>query len=120
MSICHTVIPDISEGEQGEEIIRYQASSPDELALIEGANTFGYEFVNRSMNTISIKVFQRQSEDWNVFFEFPFDSTRKRMSLIVKSQNSEDYLLLTKGADSIMIPRLLIDKAELKILEKMH
>ena len=70
------------------------------------------------MNTISIKVFQRQSEDWNVFFEFPFDSTRKRMSLIVKSQNSEDYLLLTKGADSIMIPRLLIDKAELKILEK--
>jgi len=32
--------------------------------------------------------------------EFPFDSTRKRMSLIVKEGGN--YYLMTKGADSIM------------------
>jgi len=36
--------------------------------------------------------------------EFPFDSTRKRMSLIVK--HAGKYFLMTKGADSIMLPRL--------------
>jgi magnesium-transporting ATPase (P-type) len=36
--------------------------------------------------------------------EFPFDSTRKRMSLIIK--HAGKYFLMTKGADSIMLPRL--------------
>ena len=41
--------------------------------------------------------------------EFPFDSTRKRMSLIVKHLGSGRYYLMCKGADSIMMPRIKID-----------
>ena len=36
--------------------------------------------------------------------EFPFDSTRKRMTLVVRYQGQ--YLLLCKGADSIILPRI--------------
>lgn len=36
--------------------------------------------------------------------EFPFDSTRKRMSLVVK--HGDEYILMTKGADSIVLPRV--------------
>lgn len=42
-------------------------------------------------------------EKYDILAEFPFDSTRKRMTLIVRYQ--EKYLLMCKGADSIMIPR---------------
>lgn len=41
--------------------------------------------------------------------EFPFDSTRKRMSLLVKNVTSGKFYLMAKGADSIMLPRIKID-----------
>ena len=43
-------------------------------------------------------------EKYEVVAEFPFDSTRKRMSLIIFFNNK--YYIMTKGADSIMIPRI--------------
>ena len=39
LAVCHTVIPEIRDGE-----IRYQASSPDEAALVAGAEILGYQF----------------------------------------------------------------------------
>lgn len=36
--------------------------------------------------------------------EFPFDSTRKRMSLIIKY--GDVIYLMSKGADSIILPRI--------------
>ena len=39
LAVCHTVIPEI----QDEKIV-YQASSPDEAALVAGAELLGYQF----------------------------------------------------------------------------
>lgn len=39
LAVCHTVIPEV----KGEKII-YQASSPDEAALVQGAELLGYRF----------------------------------------------------------------------------
>lgn len=106
LSICHTVM--IENDEQLGEI-KYQASSPDELALIDGAKAGGYKFIARNVNNIGIEIkHSKTKEVYEVLNEFPFDSTRKRMSLIVKKKGSEEILMMTKGADSIMIPRLLI------------
>ena len=44
MAVCHTVIPE--RGDDGE-IASYNAASPDEKALVEGAKMYGYQFVNR-------------------------------------------------------------------------
>lgn len=41
---------------------------------------------------------------YEICAEFPFDSNRKRMSLIVKF--GDEYFLMTKGADSIVLPRI--------------
>ena len=54
-----------------------------------------------------MKVFNEltnQSEEYEILKEFPFDPDRKRMTLIVKHRGK--YLMMTKGADSIMLPRL--------------
>ena len=42
LSVCHTVIPETVEDEPGKII--YQASSPDEGALVKGAQSLGYNF----------------------------------------------------------------------------
>jgi phospholipid-transporting ATPase len=39
LAVCHTVIPEVKE-----EKTVYQASSPDEAALVEGAEHLGYKF----------------------------------------------------------------------------
>jgi phospholipid-transporting ATPase len=45
LSVCHTVIPETVEERPGE--IVYQASSPDEGALVKGAKSLGYYFTVR-------------------------------------------------------------------------
>lgn len=43
LAVCHTVIPENVEDSPGE--IVYQASSPDEAALVEGAKILGFTFI---------------------------------------------------------------------------
>jgi len=44
LAVCHTVIPEVRDGKT-----HYQASSPDEAALVAGAEMLGYQFhVGRS------------------------------------------------------------------------
>lgn len=39
LAVCHTVIPEVKDGK-----LVYQASSPDEAALVSGAELLGYQF----------------------------------------------------------------------------
>ena len=108
ISICHTVVPDLKpiENPRNSQIpILYQASSPDELALINAAYKCGYKFLNRTANSVTVQINFGIPENWNTLIEFPFDSSRKRMSLIVENKNK--YFLMTKGADSVMMDRCI-------------
>ena len=54
-----------------------------------------------------MKIFNeltQRDEEYEILREFPFDSDRKRMTLIVRHQGR--VIMMTKGADSIMLPRL--------------
>jgi magnesium-transporting ATPase (P-type) len=85
--------------------INYQASSPDELALIQGAKQCG--MVLKEKNTEKMVVLNEitgETEEYFIKAEFPFDSTRKRMTLLVKFK--DQWILMCKGADSIIIPRI--------------
>jgi phospholipid-transporting ATPase len=42
LAVCHTVIPEQDENDPSK--INFQASSPDEAALVEGARSLGYLF----------------------------------------------------------------------------
>ena len=65
----------------------------------------GFEFINKTSESIEVKRFDGVKQIWELILELPFDSTRKRMSVIVKRkdiENSEIYVFC-KGADSAMM-----------------
>jgi magnesium-transporting ATPase (P-type) len=44
----------------------------------------GFKFVEKTSDTVKIEIeYLKKFETYTVLAEFPFDSTRKRMSLIV-------------------------------------
>ncbi len=53
LAVCHTCMVEQDKEKSGQ--LKYSASSPDELALVNGAKSVGIEFVARSSTTISIK-----------------------------------------------------------------
>ena len=116
LAICHSVQVD-KNTENGE--IHYQASSPDELALVKGARDCGIEYIEKYMNFIQIQdEWSGHTKEFEIYIEFPFDSTRKRMSLICKEIDQDYIIMYMKGADNIMFPRLNIDDPQLQKLEE--
>jgi phospholipid-transporting ATPase len=103
LGVCHTVVCD-REPDQ-EDVILYQSSSPDELALVLSAKEIGFEMIGRSSQEVSIynKILDTK-EIYQTLCEFPFNSDRKRMSLILK--DGDKYVIYSKGADSVMLPRI--------------
>lgn len=108
LSLCHSVIIDPETGE-------YSSTSPDELALVEGAAQCGFKFLSRSTDMIIEiqKGMTDSNEPQNIEKEFyilyavlDFDSERKCMSVIVRSQKSGQIFVITKGADSTIEKRL--------------
>ena len=47
LSVCHTVIAEKSKKSHNQDQVAYNASSPDELALVNAAKYFGYYFKGR-------------------------------------------------------------------------
>ena len=100
MSVCHTVIPEEDDGK-----IIYNASSPDERALVEGAATYGFKFVARKPESVIIQTPLGQDEEYEVLNIVEFTSSRKRMSVICRCPDGKIKLFI-KGADSIILDRL--------------
>ncbi|XP_042073053.1 phospholipid-transporting ATPase ID-like [Haplochromis burtoni] len=77
LSLCHTVMPE--EKKEGE--LNYQAQSPDEGALVTAARNFGFVFLSRTPETITVVEMGKQ-----VIYELlailDFNNMRKRMSVI--------------------------------------
>ncbi|XP_074580632.1 putative phospholipid-transporting ATPase 9 [Curcuma longa] len=107
LAICHTAIPDVDE-EKGN--ISYEAESPDEAAFVIAARELGFEFYQRTQTSISIRELDPISgnhveKSYKLLNVIEFNSSRKRMSVIVQDDEGK-LLLLSKGADSVMFERL--------------
>lgn len=100
LSTCHTVIPE--RDSLGK--IKYQAASPDEGALVEGAAMLGYKFVARKPRTVMIEVAGREYE-YELLAVCEFNSTRKRMSTIYRCPDGK-VRCYCKGADTVILERL--------------
>ncbi|OCH92040.1 calcium transporting ATPase [Obba rivulosa] len=99
LAVCHTVIPEIHDGK-----MRYQASSPDEAALVAGAEQLGYQFHTRKPRSVIINV-NDTSLEYEILNICEFNSTRKRMSTIVRCPDGK-IKLFCKGADTVILERL--------------
>ncbi|RAK81783.1 aminophospholipid-translocating P4-type ATPase DRS2 [Aspergillus fijiensis CBS 313.89] len=102
LATCHTVIPERSEKEPGK--IKYQAASPDEGALVEGAAMLGYRFSNRKPRSVIFTV-EGQDYEYELLAVCEFNSTRKRMSTIFRCPDGK-VRIYTKGADTVILERL--------------
>ncbi|KAK4212935.1 hypothetical protein QBC37DRAFT_183828 [Rhypophila decipiens] len=100
LATCHTVIPDIDE----EGNIKYQAASPDEGALVDGALRLGYKFVARKPRAVIIEVEGKRLE-YELLAVCEFNSTRKRMSTIYRCPDGK-VRCYCKGADTVILERL--------------
>ncbi|OWF51162.1 phospholipid-transporting ATPase IA [Mizuhopecten yessoensis] len=104
LSVCHTVVPEREIREDGSEPVVYQASSPDEAALVKGARSLGFEFATRTPQAVTIKV-NGKSEEYEVLNVLEFTSTRKRMSVVVRTPDDK-IKVYCKGADTVIYERL--------------
>jgi len=94
MSLCHSVI--IGENN------KFNAASPDELALLNAAKQFGHEFKSKDEKNI-MKIFHNNKYiEYELHHICEFSSARKRMSVVVEDKQTNVIKVMTKGADSII------------------
>lgn len=96
LAMCQTTVPD------GDE---YQAASPDEAALVMEAKVNGFRFVQRTNKAITLRVFEDE-EEWELLSMIEFTSTRKRMSVVVRSPHDGKLMVYCKGADTMIFERI--------------
>ncbi|CAF3737708.1 unnamed protein product [Rotaria sordida] len=98
LSLCHTVMAEEKNGK-----IIYQAQSPDENALVSASRSFGYAFQNRTQNSITIRIKDKE-ETYRLLNILDFNNERQRMSVIVEKDNQ--IFLYCKGSDTKIKERL--------------
>uniref|UniRef100_A0A671QHB0 Phospholipid-transporting ATPase n=1 Tax=Sinocyclocheilus anshuiensis TaxID=1608454 RepID=A0A671QHB0_9TELE len=99
LSLCHTVMVE----QKGDELV-YQAASPDEGALVTAACNFGFVFLSRTQDTITIMEMDHE-ETYEMLALLDFNSDRKRMSIILRFPDGK-IRLYCKGADTVIYQRL--------------
>ncbi|KAL2871357.1 aminophospholipid-translocating P4-type ATPase NEO1 [Aspergillus lucknowensis] len=113
LALCHNVTPTVDE-EDGVKVTSYQASSPDEIAIVRYTEEVGLKVSYRDRQTIVL-----ESTDTGcvvvrvrILDIFPFTSESKRMGITVQfetdkgildSPSDEDEIwFYQKGADTVM------------------
>ncbi|KAL1915087.1 uncharacterized protein VTP21DRAFT_7568 [Calcarisporiella thermophila] len=113
LSLCHTVLCNYPEEENKHHIV-YKAQSPDEAALVQTAKDCGFAFLSKDQERVVVDVLGEKRE-YNLLHVLEFNSTRKRMSVILEVPEEGEWsragarggkLLICKGADSVIYERL--------------
>lgn len=105
------MIPEHDE-ETGE--VKFSASSPDDEALVCGAKFFGFDFIDRKQGNATLKLSTGEEKTYKIMEMIEFNSDRKRMSVVVKKDDCIE--LYSKGADTVMIPRLKGNQEKVRAL----
>ncbi|XP_072920243.1 phospholipid-transporting ATPase IC isoform X2 [Hemitrygon akajei] len=111
LALCHTVMVEDNNGQ-----IIYQAASPDEGALVTAARNFGFAFLSRTQNSITISELGIK-RTYEVLAILDFNSDRKRMSIILREPEGK-IKLYCKGADTVIYERLHPDNPNKEITDE--
>ena len=114
LALCHNVTPSM-EDDNGHSVTSYQASSPDEIAIVRWAESVGLRLMHRDRHTITLQSVDtsRVVVRVKILEVFPFTSAGKRMGIILQfSQGVESAVssiespaevwFYQKGADTVM------------------
>ncbi|XP_039919842.1 phospholipid-transporting ATPase VD isoform X1 [Hirundo rustica] len=84
----------------------YEAESPDEAALVHAARAYKCVLQSRTPDQVTVDFAGLGSLTFQLLHILPFDSVRKRMSVVVRHPVSNKVVVYTKGADSVMMDLL--------------
>lgn len=113
LALCHNVTPTV-DIEDGKEVISYQASSPDEIAIVKWTESVGLRLASRDRKSMTLETTdtRRPIVRVRILDVFPFTSEGKRMGIIVHFHTSTKYKnpdlasgeiwFYQKGADTVM------------------
>uniref|UniRef100_A0A8C2JRU3 Phospholipid-transporting ATPase n=1 Tax=Cyprinus carpio TaxID=7962 RepID=A0A8C2JRU3_CYPCA len=117
IALCHNVTPvyesrvngastepERTEADQdfSDDNRTYQASSPDEVALVHWTESLGLTLVNRDLTSLQLKTPAGHILTYYILQIFPFTSESKRMGIIVREEATGDITFYMKGADVAM------------------
>ncbi|EMP35770.1 Putative phospholipid-transporting ATPase IIA [Chelonia mydas] len=112
IALCHNVTPvyesngvtDQAEAERHyEDSCRvYQASSPDEVALVQWTESVGLTLVGRDQSSMQLRTPGGQILNFTILQIFPFTYESKRMGIIVRDESTGEITFYMKGADVVM------------------
>uniref|UniRef100_A0A672IL47 Phospholipid-transporting ATPase n=1 Tax=Salarias fasciatus TaxID=181472 RepID=A0A672IL47_SALFA len=112
IALVHNVTPvyeangvtDQAEAEQHyEDTCRvYQASSPDEVSLVQWTESVGLTLVGRDQSSMQLRTPTGQILNFTILQIFPFTYESKRMGIIVRDESTGEITFYMKGADVVM------------------
>lgn len=117
LALCHNVTPVYEANDRGSIAseteadqhlqasaveVTYQASSPDEVALVHWTQEVGLTLFHRDLNSMQLKAPDGRLLNYAILQIFPFTSETKRMGIIVKDLSSGEITFYLKGADVVM------------------
>ncbi len=115
LSVCHDIFPEENDGE-----ITYQGSSPDEVSLVKGAALLGFKYKSKINGELLIQdEISGKERRYLIKSILPFDSYRKRMSVIVYNKEENKYELFIKGADTVMMKLIKFKKNEIDEIKRI-
>uniref|UniRef100_A0A8C5GUG7 Phospholipid-transporting ATPase n=1 Tax=Gouania willdenowi TaxID=441366 RepID=A0A8C5GUG7_GOUWI len=81
----------------------YEAESPDEGALVHAARAYHCTLRGRSAERLMVDLPGIGPTSVQLLHILPFDPDRKRMSVVVRHPLTEQVVVYTKGADSVIM-----------------
>jgi phospholipid-translocating ATPase len=103
LALCHSVITELVS--EDPPSIEFKAQSPDEAALVATARDMGFALTERTQRGVVLHV-QGVRKEYEVLNILEFNSSRKRMSAIVRMPETGKIVLFCKGADNVIYSRL--------------
>lgn len=97
LALCHNVTPLIENGKK-----EFEASSPDEVALVQIAESLGLKLLKRTQSMIELLAPTGKNYKYEVKKIFPFKSETKRMGIVVQNIQTKQITFYLKGADTVM------------------
>eukprot|EP00058_Branchiostoma_floridae_P019178 XP_002604667.1 hypothetical protein BRAFLDRAFT_94829 [Branchiostoma floridae] len=117
LALCHNVTPvyeseeeeneaveadQVEADQEGDKTITYQASSPDEVALVTWTEEIGLKLIRRDLTSMQLMTPSGAIQTYDILQVFPFTSESKRMGIIVREEVTGEITFYMKGADVVM------------------
>lgn len=98
LALCHNVTPVVNE----DGSVTYQASSPDEVALVRWTASVGMTLLARDQHSITLQAEGHGTFAFDILEVFPFTSERKRAGIVLRDRATDEITFYEKGADVVM------------------